>query len=322
MADNTGKSTSDLRLRKLNVTAPPRLALAFVQTTVIDQGVNLNSLCGEGGDGSFSWLLRFDTNAGTLVTGGAPPTADPLNTGYCFVHGTIAGLQVEPATIRVTKAADGTWSSDPIDRLNVPIYVQGSLSNVVVLPLSKTTLRGVTLSDSGNCVGAYNPAGVTSPNAMGVCIDQDDKSCQRWHTAGSLGGYITLKDAEGVNVQLLHQTLCVVLTGGTATINNGANCATDANGDIVAAGDYCSQTDSAAVEGGSCHDAFWLSATFAASAALITDGSSVPSCNGSMVGPADGGAESGRADGGGGTEGGMSDGAGAEAESGADAAAE
>jgi hypothetical protein len=291
LADNTGKPVDDLRLRKLYVTAPPRLALQFVQGTVIDQGINLHGLCGEGGDGSFSWLLHLDTNAGTLVTGGAPPTTDPLHAGYCFVNATIGALNVKPVTVHVTKAADGSWSSDVIDKLNVPIYVQGDLNNVVVLPLSKTRVEGLRLSFDGNCIGSYNPSGVTAPGPTGVCSDQDPRSCQRWHSAGSLGGYITLKDAEGVNVQTLSKTLCAFLTGSAA-----ANCMTDADGNIAAAGDFCSQTDAPADDGGICHDAFWLSGTFAASAALINDGSTVPSCNGSLLsdgGPsADGGAES------------------------------
>jgi hypothetical protein len=278
MADNTGKTVDDLRLRKLYVTAPPKLALQFVQGTVIDQGINLHNACGEGGDGSFSWLLRLDTSSGTLVTGGAAPTSDPFHVGYCFVNATIDGLDVRPVTVHVTKAADSTWSSDVIARLNVPIYVQGDVNNVVVLPLSKTKVQGVTLTAGGNCIGSYNPIGVGSPGADGVCLDQDPRSCQRWHTAGSLGGYITLKDAEGVNVQTLSKTLCAFLTGSST-----ANCPTDASGNILGAGDFCSLTDAPADEAGACHDAFWLSGTFAASAAPINDGSTVPSCNGSLI---------------------------------------
>jgi hypothetical protein len=305
MADNTGKPVDDLRIRKLNITAPPALALGFIQAGVIDQGVNLKSLCGELGDGSFSWLIQFDPNSGKLTTGGAPPVDDPFGVGYCFVKATLSNIQVTPVTIQMTKGSDGTWSSDVIDKLNVPIYVHGEEANVVVLPLSKSKVTGVTLSTDGNCIGSYNPNGVTAPSPTGTCLDQDPSSCQRWHTAGSLGGYITLNEAEGVQVQDLGKTLCVLLTQGSDTANGGKDCATDAQGNVTAKGDFCSTTNSP----GGCADSFWLAATFAASAAIINDGTSNADCNGSKLtavvdaGP-DAPAESGGGDAGGGEAGG------------------
>jgi hypothetical protein len=77
----------------------------------------------------------------------------------------------------------------------------------VVLPLSKSKVTGVTLSPDGNCIGSYNPDGVLAPSTSNTCADQDPASCQRWHTAGSLGGYITLQEADGVLVVDLGKTL-------------------------------------------------------------------------------------------------------------------
>jgi hypothetical protein len=291
LADNTGKATDDLRLRKLNVTAPPALAEHFIQSGVIDEGVNLDNICGEPGDGSFSWLISFNPTTGQLVTGGAPPTDDPINIGYCFVNENIGGLPVAPITTQMTKQADGSWASAVIPKLYVPIYVNGDPNNVVVLPLTQAKILGVVLSTDGNCIGSFNPDGVTSPTSAGICADQDPSSCQRWHTDGALGGFITLKEADNVNVETLGKSLCVLLTGGTSTSNGGANCAKDANGNILAQGDFCSTTDSP----GGCADSYWLAATFAASAALITPGSNVAACNGSLAGgdggtsPGDGG---------------------------------
>jgi hypothetical protein len=301
IADNTGKTTQDFRIRKLNVTAPTALALRFIQAGVIDKGINLKG-CGEGGDGSFSWLIRMDTTSNKVTTGGAPPTDDPFGTGYCFVNATLSGLAVKPVTINVTQQADGSYTSDVIDKLYVPIYVHGDPANVVVLPLSKSKVQGVTIKDS-NCIGQYNPTGVGSPDPTGICLDQDPSSCQRWHTAGSLGGFITLKEAEAVQVVDLGKTLCVLLTGGSSTTNGGKDCATDANGNVTAKGDFCSTTDSP----GGCQDSFWLAATFAASAALITDGANVPACNGSIQGGGDGGALEGGPTDGGASEGGGTD---------------
>jgi hypothetical protein len=285
MADNSGKSVDNLRLRKLNVTAPPALAQKFIQSGVIDEGVNLDNICGEPGDGSFSWLVTFTPSTGQLMTGGAPPTDDPINVGYCYVNENIGGLPVAPITVQMTQQPDGSWNSAVIPKLYVPIYVNGDVNNVVVLPLTQSKILGVVLSTDGNCIGSYNPDGVTSPTSAGICADQDPSSCQRWHTDGSLGGFITLKEANNVQVETLGKSLCVLLTEGVSTSEGGTECATDANGNVTAQGDFCSTTDSP----GGCADSFWLAATFAASAALITDGANVPACNGSLAGGGDGG---------------------------------
>jgi hypothetical protein len=181
--------------------------------------------------------------------------------------------------VNMTKASDGSWASDVIPKLYVPIYVHGMASEVVVLPLTQAKVTGVTISTDGNCIGSYNPDGVTPPAANNTCQDQDYTSCQRWHTAGALGGFITLKEADGVFVVDLGKSLCVLLTGGTSTSNGGMNCATDSSGNVTAKGDFCSTTDSP----GGCEDSYWLAATFAASAAKITAGSDQPACNGSML---------------------------------------
>lgn len=313
MADNSGKTTYDLRIRKLNVVAPPALDKQFIQAGVIDKGINLNNLCGEQGDGTFSWLIQFDPTAKTLTTGGAAPTMDPFGTGYCFVKETVNGLSIQPATVSMTQAADGSWqTAQAIPKLYVPIFVPNPPSppQLIVLPITAANVKGVTISKDGNCIGSYNPNGVNAP-MNGTCTDQDPSSCQRWHTAGSLGGYITLNEADEVEVPQLGKTLCVLLTGGTSVDANG-HCTKDASGNVMAQGDYCSKTNMA----GGCADSYWLAATFAASAAKINDGSADPNCNGSMV---VGGVDAGADAAGGGDSGGPD--AGADAAGGGDAGA-
>ena len=58
---------------------------------------------------------------------------------------------------------------------------------------------------------------------------------------------------------------------------------------IIAKGDYCSTSN----KPGDCQDSFWLSATFAAAAVKINDGSSEPTCQGASDGGTDGGTDSG-----------------------------
>jgi hypothetical protein len=187
----------------------------------------------------------------------------------------------------MAQGSDGTWASDVIPKLYVPIYINGDPNNVVVLPLSQAKVQSVKLSTDGNCIGSFNPDGVTAPTTGGLCADQDPSSCERWLTNGALGGFITLKEANAVNVVTLGKSLCVLLTNGTSTADGGTQCATNADGSVTAQGDFCSTTDSP----GGCADSYWLAASFAASAALINDGSTVAACNGSLQGGGDAGTD-------------------------------
>jgi hypothetical protein len=297
MTDNSGQSMASLRMRKLLVTAPPALAFqppskTFVQKTVIDEGINLDNQCGEPGTGTFNWLIQFDTVNKKVTTGCAPPTTDPFGAGYCFVDAMIEGLHVGPVTVDMMQNSDGTWSSGLIPKLYVPIFVAtgtagaGTAPSVIVLPLSQSAVKNVTLSADHNCIGHYNSNAVT-PTSNGTCVDTDDTTCVRWTTAGSLGGYMTLDEADAVDVPQLAESLCVLLAPNTTIDSSDPNekhCSKDANGHVIAKGDFCSTTDSA----GGCQDSYWLSATFAASAAKISAAPNQPACMG-VVGGGDGG---------------------------------
>jgi len=266
MADNSTSKTWDLRIRRLFATAPA--ALTNLQKLIVDPGINLppSLNCGDKqGTGSFNWLLRIDPTAKTLMTGGAPPSSDPFGVGYCFYQATTP-LKVGPASTSLTFDTPTTFSSGQIDKLPVPIFI-GDVNSVVILPLSKAVVKNVTISPDGNCIGQFN-----APAVGAGCADEDPDSCARWHTAGDIGGYMTLEDADSVFVSQLNESLCVVLTATTKDANG--KCKRDGGGKIAASGDYCSTTQSA----GGCADSFWLSATFAASAAKINDGAGIVGC--------------------------------------------
>jgi hypothetical protein len=290
MGNNTGKTTQDFRLRRLNATSPASLAKGFIQKAVLDQGISLHAngtmidggpatpQCGENGDGAFNWLIRLDTTAKTVLTGGAPPSPDPFNTGYCFAQGTIGGNAVQPITLTYTTNPDGTLSAGPVPQLNVPIFVHGDLNNVVVLPIHQASFNEVKISQDANCIGGFNP------NALdNGCGDLAPEDCSKWRTDGSLGGYISIEESDKVMVQDLSATLCVLLTASSG-MSPGVPCGSqtcltckkDASGNIAFKGDFCSQTMSP----GGCGDSFWLSATFAASAVKINDGTGTPQCQG------------------------------------------
>jgi hypothetical protein len=290
LAENKGKPTYDLRLRRLLITAPPSLAgnaigFGVLQATVIDKGIDLDKpSCGDKGNGAFSWIMRIDPTADTITTGGAPPSTDPKNTGYCFYNYTIGGIDVQPVTAPITFDDAGAFSTNPITLLNVPIFLSpdagaATASNVVVLPLRSAAIKNATVSANGDCIGAFDPKALDT-----TCSVADPSSCSKWRTGGSLGGAITLEDADKVPLTILPETLCVLLTGGSKA-DGGTGCARDGQGKIIGKGDYCSTSN----KPGDCQDSFWLSATFAAAAVLINNGASEPTCQG----PTDAGADSG-----------------------------
>jgi hypothetical protein len=292
MANNTG-SVLDFRFRRLNIIAPPSLTFAVnptLQTAIINSAVDLNAKsCAEVGKGTFSWLLRVDKNAKTITTGGAPPPTDPFGAGYCFYNHTVtvgdagAPINVQPVTVPFTNTGD-TYQTSAIDKLYVPIFLDEKGTSVIILPLSKPILKDVTITENGNCIGSLNT------DALAKDCTDSFSDCSKWRTAGSLGGFITLEDADTVAIRELNQTLCVVLTQ-TAPANK---CARDGTGKITAKGDFCSTSNKA----GDCADSFWLASTFAAAAVKINDGSTTPTCQagtttdaGPDTGPTDSGSD-------------------------------
>lgn len=276
LADNSGKDVVDLRLRRLNIAAPEALAGAIIQNVVINSGIDLDEkTCGENGRGLFSWLLRVDKTAGTVVTGGAPPSSDPIGKGFCFADFTLGETKIAPVKLDIEFNGD-TFKTVERANVNIPIFLSEELSSAIILPISDARIEGVTLSEDGNCIGAYN-AGALDKN----CIE-DRGLCPKWATAGALGGFITLEEADAVKIaDLNNRSLCAFLSGDPLV------CERDASGKIAFEGDFCS-TDRAP---GGCKDSVWMAATFAASAAKIFDGAGeVDGCSGDSTGPADAGA--------------------------------
>jgi hypothetical protein len=267
---NTG-STDNFRMRLINIAAPSTLATTFVQGDVVTAQVDLvetngGPTCGENGSGTFNWLLSVDKGAGTVTTGGAPFSMDPFGTGFCYINSTLVSLPVAPVTMSATFNGNTFSTAKAKTVLNIPIFSsQTDYSNVVILPITAISFQNVTVSTDNNCIGTVNNNSIQA----GTCTNGDPagpQSCSRWKTAGALGGYITLKQADKVQVVQLSETLCALLTGE----NDNNACPADA----FTKGDYCSTTESP----GGCQDSFWISATFAASAVNIDTSGSISIC--------------------------------------------
>ena len=278
IGDNKGKDVLDFRIRRLKIATPESLAGELIQNTVVTLNIDLKAKeCGEQGKGLFTWLLQIDKKNNTLVTGGAPPPTDPFGQGFCFARFDLGPTKVGPITSKILFTGDSFKSLQP-QKIKIPIFLSADVASVILLPITDVVVDGVTISDDNNCIGHVNTQALDP-----MCFD-DVSLCSKWQTAGSLGGFITLEEADAVKIRdLNNKSLCSFLAG------EAENCARDASGKILYKGDFCSKDKMP----GSCADSVWLAATFAASAAKIFDGSkTVPGCSGVMTG-VDGGKEGG-----------------------------
>jgi hypothetical protein len=109
------------------------------------------------GGATFSWLLQFDTTAGTLKTGGARPVQDPTK-GYSFDDEMIAEgstmFHVQPITATgVMPDATGHFSFTMGQDLILPVFLDAAATTVILMPLHETRFTMGTLSSNNNCIG-------------------------------------------------------------------------------------------------------------------------------------------------------------------------
>jgi hypothetical protein len=265
-ADNKGQTTLSFRMSELDMTAPAALTKGLVKMTVGGAVAPTITSCNLNGTGTFTWLLQFDTAASTLKTGGAKPVAD-ITKGYSFDDEMIQGLHIQPVTFTGIKPdATGAFSVATGTDLLVPIFLDATGTNVVILPLKAARLINGKVSASQNCIGSYNAAGLDP--ASGCTADDTHPA---FLSGAELDGHIILDDADTVTISLLQQSLCVLLSGDATMYGDGAkptaHCKKDANNKILFKGDWCHATNAAA--DATCSDSVALGAKFAASAVKI-----------------------------------------------------
>jgi hypothetical protein len=153
---------------------------------------------------------------------------------------------------------------------------------VVIFPISEPMFHDVTVSEDGSCIGSIN-INASTPGLTGVCADSNpigQDTCSRWHSSGTLAGYIKLSTADTVLVAQLHESLCVLILGQGASDDGQptARCVPSA----LSQGNFNSTTHLPCSGGSGC-DSSWMSMQFAASAMKITDGPGVSLCNGGTM---------------------------------------
>ena len=284
LTDNSGKDSFALRIAQLSLEKPAGLVEEFVYK-IVATGVYWDlPQCNITGDGTFSWITVFDKTTGKLKSGGAKPVADPSQ-GYCFDYD--AANAVQPVEVDANLGDDGSFETDPIPLVVVPIYQDLEAKDAIYLPLRDARIHTAKISGDQNCIGSFNASGLEPGN---LCLSDytADPYVETYVNGGILDGFITLEDADEVLVPQLNQTLCVLLSGDSSEFGEGADpikCKRD-GGNIVFEGDFCSTTK----EAGGCNDAVELRARIAAAAVEMRSDCPEAPGSGGAGGAGDGGA--------------------------------
>jgi hypothetical protein len=267
--DQSTSTTPGFRMAQIAFAKPATFSQGVV-ANVLQGGVQPNDkACNLQGTGTISWLLRFDTTAGTLETGGAKPVASPSGP-YTFDDQMVMQgantLHVQPVTLTAPLSASCSFDSTPGDVL-IPVFLDAMGTNVVVLPFHSVRLHAATMTADHGCIGRYNAETLSAANSC-----QPDATHPQFTSGGVIDGYMLLEETDRVVIGVVQQTLCVLLSGN-ATIYGAPGpggvtvCKRDASNTIVFHGDWCAATNQAATA--TCFDSVQLNATFAAQAVQI-----------------------------------------------------
>jgi hypothetical protein len=221
--------------------------------------------CNLDGTGSFNWLLQFDTQSGTITTGGAKPPALPSN-GYSFVKGAVfpggTSFVIGPTPLSAP-LVDCDITSSAWD-VFLPVYLDQAGTELMVLPLHQLQFFNGTFSSDHACIGSYNAQGLAASPACST-----DAGIASYVDGAMVRAYFLLGESDHEVLPGLDESLCVFLSGDPTTYGDGASparCKTSnglPTGEIIYQGDWCAATNQPGSS--SCHDAVQFRARFAAS---------------------------------------------------------
>jgi hypothetical protein len=266
--DQSSAKVFGLRMAQLDVSLPAAFTTSPLAPMVESSILPDDTACDLLGTGTFSWLLQFNPTAGTLVTGGARPVADPT-AGYSFDDETIASgstsFHVASVTLSAEETPECAFSSSAAD-LVMPVFLDAAGASVMLLPLHQVGFDSGRISADNGCIGQYNAMGLDMANNC-----QPDGATRSFVDGASVSGFFVLEEADTVDVAMLGESLCVLLSGDAQSFGDGGTpierCKRDASGNILFKGDWCEATNGKATPG--CEDSLRFSAQFAAQGATI-----------------------------------------------------
>jgi len=267
-ADNTGDKVQ-LRVSQLQVSSPVALIQPYMQDSIITKKIDLHQqACYQSGVGEFNILFEYDTTQKTVTAGASIPQAliGAPTDGTCFAKFTDQSSGIDVGPVSTPYTASGDTYSATFDKLVVPIYINDAQDSYALLPLHQVDVTA-TLSKDHDCVGSFRAANLEPP----LCAPAEGEFA--WENGGSFNGYITVAEADTVDIVDLGESLCVLLSGdpvlwkGTDAKHTCKGSDQYAKTQQLPEGDWCSTSNSA----GGCKDSWHLATKFAASAIKIDD---------------------------------------------------
>jgi hypothetical protein len=267
--ENASAQRFGLRIAEIVVRSPTALGVAtgagrLFQSSVTPSRNECNF--GDHGDGLTAWLLRFDLTQLTLTLGGAAGVPAPT-TGFTFFDAMVTqggtSYHVAPVTLPLTENADGSFGTATPADVDLPVFFVDP-TTPTVLPLHSLSIAG-TVSASHDCIGSYDPANFDPTHSCRPTTPNEF-----FRHGGHLQAYLSLEQADTIDVGGANETLCAELAGVPGAFNRSpiARCSRT-NGVIDFKGDWCAATNGPATS--TCADAVHATADFAASAEAIQD---------------------------------------------------
>jgi hypothetical protein len=265
--DNAAAPKFGLRMADLSLTAPPSLANTPFKAALAYGVTPAEPDCHLNGSGMTSWLLAFDTLAGTVKTGGAKPPADPA-LGYSFLDEDypIIGGTLHVAPVVLDAPIDAACStSSTVGDFTLPVHLGAMANTLFLLPLRQARFVNLTVSGDHDCIGKYN---ATTLDPADGCLP--DAAHPAFTPGAQIVAFIDLEQADTIPINTIAQSLCLLLSGDAATYGDGGqptNRCKRVNGKILFQGDWCTATNQAG--SAQCNDAVYLEGAFAASGVII-----------------------------------------------------
>lgn len=265
-ADNSGDKYQ-LRVSQLEASSPVALIQPFMQDSIITKKIDLKQqACYQSGEGEFNILFEFDTTQKTLTAGASIPQGliGAPKDGTCFAKFTDQGSSIDVGPVSTSYSVSGDTYEATFDKLVIPIYINEAQDSYALLPLHQVDVTA-TLSKDHDCVGSYRAADLQPP----LCAPAEGEFA--WKNGGTFNAYITVDEADTVDIVDLGESLCVLLSGDPANWKgpDGTCKSSDKykSTQKLPEGDWCASTNSAS----GCKDSWHLATKFAASAIKIDD---------------------------------------------------
>jgi len=277
LVDNRDEEVFALRMVQTIVARPNAFKSDTTEGKLVNDAFGFNlPECRLNNGGTINLIVEIDTANGQGRAGVAKPVDDPRD-GYSFVDEVVdaggADFQVSPVLFQGSLNDEGILEEAQLNSITLPLYLNQSATDFILVPLRAGRLYDVQLSTDQNCIGAYNAFGLDPNN---LCLPDEENGVYEFLSGGKAEGYVLLEEAEQVVINafggFVNETLCARFANDAGNFLTGSDpkrCRRNQDGEILYPGDWCAATNSPATP--ECNDAVSFSFLFAAAAVKLND---------------------------------------------------